>query len=48
MLGGAGQLFVGNFHFAEEDFAGVERDAAECGVVTARGCSQISLSMKCL
>ena len=32
MLGARGQLFVGDLHFAEEDFAGVERDAAQRGV----------------
>ena len=30
--GGAGEFVVVDFHFAEEDVAGVERDAAEGGV----------------
>ena len=30
--GGAGEFIVGDFHFAEEDVAGVEGDAAEGGV----------------
>ncbi len=35
--GGRGQLFVVDVHFAEEDFAGVERETAERGVADGAG-----------
>ncbi len=48
-LAGVAEVFVGDLHGFEEDVAGVEGRRGR-GVVSrmARGCSLISLSMKCL
>ena len=48
MLGGASEFVVADLHFAEEDSAGSSETRPRVVSRTARGCSQISLSMKCL